>query len=127
MNELQKHHQSPVVRDNRFLDVPKEQQGCSLMLILLNRPMKRDHVLELWHRSKYVVCADGAANRLFTVFSEEQERDKYIPNVILGDLDSIKGYVKEYYTERGCKIALAHDQDYTDMQKCIFHVLDWQT
>jgi hypothetical protein len=42
------------------------------------------------------ICADGGANRLFYNFNEE-ERSKYIPNYIAGDLDSLNPDVKSFY------------------------------
>lgn len=45
------------------------------------------------------------------------------PAVIAGDLDSISTDVKQFYTQQGTKIIdLSHDQDSTDLQKCLLEV-----
>jgi len=42
------------------------------------------------------------------------------PAVIVGDLDSIKDEVRQYYAQLGTEIKdLSHDQDTTDLQKCL--------
>ena len=47
------------------------------------------------------------------------------PAVIVGDLDSIKDEVREYYAQLGTEIKdLSHDQNTTDLQKCITELED---
>jgi len=42
------------------------------------------------------------------------------PAVIVGDLDSIKDEVRQYYAQLGTEIKdLSHDQNTTDLQKCL--------
>lgn len=73
------------------------------------------------------VCADGGANRLFDqvpgLFPDrdpEAVRQEYLPDLIAGDLDSIRDDVRKYYESYGVKVMdLSHDQDSTDLMKCI--------
>lgn len=73
------------------------------------------------------VCADGGANRLFDqvplLFPDrdpETVRQEYLPDLITGDLDSIRDDVRQYYESCGVRVIdLSHDQDSTDLMKCI--------
>uniref|UniRef100_A0A0E0PLI6 Thiamine pyrophosphokinase n=1 Tax=Oryza rufipogon TaxID=4529 RepID=A0A0E0PLI6_ORYRU len=59
------------------------------------------------------VCADGGANRV------------YKPDVIKGDLDSVRPEVKEYYSNMGTQIVdESHDQDTTDLHKCVAFITE---
>jgi len=59
---------------------------------------------------KSLICADGGANTAF--------KYKLIPEVILGDLDSIKADVYNFYEHR-CKIIKISRQNDTDIEKCL--------
>lgn len=64
---------------------------------------------KLWHQFGCVILADGAANRLFdndvsegddesaATENTEDPQHLFIPNAIIGDLDSIRDDVREYY------------------------------
>ena len=43
----------------------KEDSESFNIMIILNRPIKKQQYLLLRNNSDYVICADGAANRLF--------------------------------------------------------------
>lgn len=63
------------------------------------------------------VFADGASNRVFNKFHE-----KYIPDAICGDLDSIKPDVLEFYRAKGTHIYKDECQDYDDLTKSINYI-----
>lgn len=95
----------------------------------------------LWEASAYRVCADGGANRLHdaTVVvatvrggvcegedGEEEESVEeedassshgcdYLPDLITGDLDSLRPDVRRYYESRGVPVLRVEDQDYHDL------------
>lgn len=56
----------------------------------------------VWPHTSLRYCADGAANRLYECF-EKGDKTKdvsdidYLPDVILGDLDSLHPHVNEFY------------------------------
>ncbi|XP_050366197.1 thiamine pyrophosphokinase 1 isoform X2 [Argentina anserina] len=53
-------------------------------------------------------------------------RKRYKPDVIKGDLDSIRKDVLEFYANMGTKIVdESDDQDTTDLHKCVAYVCDW--
>lgn len=92
------------------------------------------------------ICADGGANRIFDALVEEGARQRgagggaeagargtgsalgaadasVLPHAVLGDLDSIRPDVIEAYRRQGVDVIdLSHDQDSTDLTKCVRHV-----
>ncbi len=56
------------------------------------------------------VCADGGANRLYDELpsmlpngicdSSEEARKAHLPDVIMGDMDSVRPDVQEFYTSQ---------------------------
>jgi thiamine pyrophosphokinase len=109
----------------------------------------RSVFLRLWSQSSYRVCADGGANRLrryarriqrrrratdsATVGPDEsQDRQDdegfFIPDLVVGDLDSIRPAVRRYYEqERGCRVRRVPDQDRNDLDKALEAVRDEHT
>ncbi|OAY49532.1 thiamine pyrophosphokinase 1 isoform X2 [Manihot esculenta] len=52
-------------------------------------------------------------------------RHRYKPDVIKGDMDSIRTEVLDFYTSLGTKaVDESHDQETTDLHKCISHIRD---
>ncbi|KAM3583213.1 thiamine pyrophosphokinase [Umbelopsis sp. WA50703] len=90
-------------------------------LIILNQNINRVDILKkIWAGATYRFCADGGANRLYDIFKDDAEsRAKFLPNVIHGDLDSLRTDVREYYNSQGVSITQDHDQYSTDFMKCI--------
>ena len=52
------------VIDFSFFDVP-EKKNIYTVLIILNRPIIKNLFLKLREKVDYVICADGAANRMY--------------------------------------------------------------
>ncbi|KAK9070071.1 hypothetical protein SSX86_010470 [Deinandra increscens subsp. villosa] len=102
-------------------------------LIILNQRLPRFSPL-LWEHAKVRLCADGGANRLFDDMPElcrdeldvSGVRERYKPDVIKGDMDSIRPDVLNFYRNLGTKIIdNSDDQDTTDLHKCIAYILDF--
>jgi len=72
----------------------------------------------LWSSSSVRLCADGAANRLHDSLCES-ERSKMLPDMIGGDMDSLRSDVAEYYRSRGVAIEGESGQDTHDFEKCL--------
>lgn len=78
------------------------------------------------------MCADGGANRLHdevpTLFPDEPPaavRSRFLPHLIMGDLDSVRPEVRAFYEAAGVPVAdLSHDQMYTDLQKCLNYIIE---
>ncbi|KAL8252931.1 hypothetical protein R6Q59_036624 [Mikania micrantha] len=129
----------PMTHRSTFLLPPTVSIDCNgsvpvtYALIILNQRLLRFSPL-LWDHVKIRVCADGGANRLFDDMPElcplENDvsgiRERYKPDVIKGDMDSIRPDVLNYYRNLGTKIIdNSDDQDTTDLHKCITYLLDF--
>lgn len=70
-----------------------------LNLIILNSPnIHFNTVSQLWSSCRYKICADGGANRLFDLCtSANKNTNDFIPDFIVGDLDSARADVIDYY------------------------------
>jgi thiamine pyrophosphokinase len=106
-------------------------------LLILNQPITHfDAFARLWKHTSYRVCADGGANRLFDMFEGDLavQRESYVgmedfsrgrrvtdfaqlPNIIHGDLDSLRDDVRAYYASHGVDVSQNHDQYSTDFGK----------
>ncbi|PON96571.1 thiamine pyrophosphokinase [Trema orientale] len=101
-------------------------------LVLLNQRLPRFTPL-LWEHAKLRLCADGGANRLYDEFPlffphehASDVRNRYKPDVIKCDMDSIRTEVLDFYTSMGTKIVdESHDQDTTDLHKCVAYIRDF--
>jgi len=69
-----------------------------------------------WNLAKLRICADGGTNRLYDHFPD---REKWIPDYIKGDLDSVKHDVRDYYEKHGAISIKDGNQDNTDLTKCL--------
>jgi thiamine pyrophosphokinase len=88
-------------------------------LIILNSPIKKPPspiFQKLWHLSSFRVCADGGANRLYDATSGSLE---YLPDLIIGDLDSLRDEVRDYFKGKGVRIEKNPCQESNDLDKCL--------
>ena len=84
-------------------------------LVVLNSASFGAGLLEkLWSASSYRVCADGGANRLFDLLGPS-----FVPDAIVGDLDSARADVLEAYAAGGAAVARVEDQDANDLSKAL--------
>ncbi|OLL23189.1 Thiamin pyrophosphokinase 1 [Neolecta irregularis DAH-3] len=94
-------------------------------LIILNQPILSKLFLfrRLWKMviASVRVAADGGGNRLYETF-EEKERLEFIPEYIVGDLDSLKQEVQEWYQAQGTQVKEHEDQDLTDFDKSLLQI-----
>ncbi|KAF2109851.1 thiamine pyrophosphokinase-like protein 1 [Lophiotrema nucula] len=91
-------------------------------LLILNQPIADFAAFaHLWKQTRYRICADGGANRLYDMCNGDHraQRADYLPSAIHGDLDSLRDDVREYYAVRGVEITQDHDQYSTDFGKAM--------
>ncbi|KAN0084061.1 thiamine pyrophosphokinase [Tylopilus felleus] len=98
-------------------------EGIRRALIILNQPFSLPLLETLWKACSWKCCADGGANRLYDLLGEARDgdllRNLYTPDLIKGDLDSLRGDVRDYYSAKGVPVLQDLDQDTTDLMKCI--------
>lgn len=107
-------------------------QHSSAALVILNTPIQTtaNHSLPdvfqvLWKSTTFHVCADGGANRLYDATTLIGENDALIPDLITGDLDSIRPDVRSFYEKREVPIVCVEDQNYHDLDKSLMAVEKW--
>lgn len=95
-----------------------ESKHRSVLIILNQEIVIGDIFLKLWNNFGIKICADGGANRLYDFFVKNEDlRSGLIPDYIVGDLDSLKDTVKDYYIRKGVKIISQSTQYSTDFSK----------
>jgi thiamine pyrophosphokinase len=127
-------HKSP------FLDA-NDTQVVTTALVILNSPIRQPPsplFCALWNKSQFRICADGGANRLYrstvnvpaapvgTGSDQSPPNLDYIPNLVIGDLDSLQTRVRDYYQTAGCSIVCDPDQDRNDLDKSLGAILEQQ-
>jgi len=106
------YHESP------FLLLDSDGVSVETVLVILNSPIQKPPSLlfqRLWESSLFRICADGGANRLY----DSGMKEKYIPDAIRGDLDSLRPDVRAYYEERGTSVQEDCDQNTNDLDKAL--------
>ncbi|KAJ5619489.1 thiamine pyrophosphokinase eukaryotic [Penicillium lagena] len=91
-------------------------------LLVLNQPINDRAFNALSQHASYIICADGGANRLYDMMRDSEGEVASLPNAIVGDLDSIRPAVREYYSQRGVLVLEDADQYSTDFTKCLKHI-----
>jgi len=104
---------------------PEYPGHADFALIVLNQPVKQTSVFDsLWTNALTRVAADGGANRLYDM-SNMAEARSHPPltnlDVIIGDLDSLRQSVRDYYTEleKPAEVVYDSDQYSTDFGKAV--------
>ena len=122
---LSQQEESPVAEDQSL-------KGKTA-LIILNSPISNPPsqlFQRLWDLSSVHICADGGANRLYeaTAFrdvdgddgaDDDDRKNKYIPDRIRGDLDSLQPHVRDFYASLGTQIERDKCQDTNDLDKTL--------
>ncbi|KAG5418537.1 THI80 [Candida metapsilosis] len=101
-----------------FLTSVKESERNHNVLLISNQPFKID-LKAIWTHCGLVVCSDGGANRLHDYFTNDKEREDFLPNYVVGDFDSLRDNVKRFYQSRGVKIIPQYGQYSNDFQKSV--------
>lgn len=114
-------------------DILSSRESPRYAMIILNQPITRlDSFVNAWNASMSLersaltlgsvrICADGGANRLFDCL-ESQQRHCFLPQLIKGDLDSLRQDVRSYYESKGVRVVQDGDEYSTDLMKCIVEV-----
>lgn len=114
--------QSKYANALRLEDCLRPVESAKSALLVLNQEINVPSIfLKLWDTFKIRVCADGGANRLYDFFKDnESDRTKYLPDYIIGDFDSLKPEVEDYYRKAGVVIIRQKTQFSTDFTKALY-------
>ncbi|KAH7371081.1 thiamine pyrophosphokinase [Pyrenochaeta sp. MPI-SDFR-AT-0127] len=116
LSETSTYHPARFLADGLML----EDAASRPHLLILNQPIAHFTAFSrLWEHTSYRICADGGANRLFDMFQGDlaTQREQYLPDVVHGDLDSLRDDVKKYYRTHGVEVSQDGDQYSTDFGK----------
>ncbi|KZV84726.1 Thiamin pyrophosphokinase, partial [Exidia glandulosa HHB12029] len=100
------------------LRTPSASSVSHRALVILNQPFSYELLSVLWNATAWRACADGGANRLHDV-SLKEGLARFKPDVVRGDLDSLRPDVREAYSALGIPIEHDPDQYSTDLMKCL--------
>lgn len=91
--------------------------------IVLNCPLiSHDILASLFARFQSRICADGGSNLIYDSFPSvrlEPGISPYMPDSIVGDLDSLRPEVRKFFEDHGTVIHQEADQDSTDLDKSL--------
>lgn len=89
-------------------------------IIVLNQPLKLQAAFysQIWQSSVYNVGADGGGNRVFDL-NADASSPRLTLDTIIGDLDSLRPEVMQYWNNASCEIIHDRDQYSTDFTKAV--------
>ncbi|KNG85408.1 thiamine pyrophosphokinase [Aspergillus nomiae NRRL 13137] len=88
-------------------------------LLILNQPINERAFRVLKRHAKITLCADGGANRFYSMMKAHDRESTDLPDLIIGDLDSITPDTRTHYANLGVRIIEDEDQYSTDFTKCL--------
>ena len=91
--------------------------------IVLNCPLIAHDILSsMFAKFQSRICADGGSNVIYDTFPSvvlEPGLSAYMPDAVVGDLDSIRLEVRSFFESQGVVIKHVPDQDSTDLDKAL--------
>lgn len=121
------------LRPAQYLDVksPTGSDNGHVALIVLNSPIEDlQYLRRLYDHASFRLCADGGANRLYDALTSQMSNQTYdvalknmLPDLIHGDLDSLRDDVRKRYEPLNVPISQDPDQYSTDFGKGIHQIL----
>ncbi|KAJ3739395.1 thiamine pyrophosphokinase, partial [Lentinula detonsa] len=127
-----------------FLRHDPSNTASKRVLVILNQPFSAALLRRLWNSTCWHCCADGGANRLLDTLRQQNLDESsyelhltwlsfiaqvhttasYLPDLVKGDLDSLRPDVREYYNSKGVPVVKDDDQDSTDLMKCVHAIIE---
>jgi len=91
----------------------------SFALIVLNQPLelRPSFYAHVWQNAVYHVGADGGANRIHDLIGSTTENFSLRLDTVIGDLDSLRPDVRDYWYQNGSEIIHDPNQESTDFGK----------
>ncbi|KAL9114399.1 MAG: hypothetical protein Q9227_001480 [Pyrenula ochraceoflavens] len=96
------------------------KDGNAYALIILDVPINEPAYDAVSTDASMILCADGAANRLYDLSQKRNDPD-ILPTAVIGDLDSIFPNVRSHYASLHPPVPIHEDPDQysTDFTKCL--------
>lgn len=106
---------SALARENLL---PKDLE-LKVALVVVNMPLDRmvDKFMALSNIATIKAYTDGGAGQVCSIVGAERER--YLPDFVSGDFDSVDPDLLNFYKEKGVEVIATPDQDETDFTKCL--------
>ena len=73
----------------------------------------------MWEKARFRLLVDGGANQVADSLGTD-----LLPDLITGDLDSIRPEVRRAYADRGVPVVETPDQDRTDFTKALLQLAE---
>ena len=92
-------------------------------MILNSQILNEKHLVNLWNSATYKITVDGGTNRWYKIANNIEKKCQItkahiIPDLISGDLDSIRSDVLTFYKDK-CEVINSPDQNHTDFTKTL--------
>jgi len=103
------------------LDVVSVLAAC---IVLNVPPIPTEILMYIFSRFQYRICADGGANILYDTIPglhTDSTKSTFLPDLVIGDLDSIRPEVSTFLNDIGVEVRKVEDQDNTDLDKALLH------
>ncbi|ODH30581.1 hypothetical protein ACO22_03548 [Paracoccidioides brasiliensis] len=105
----------------RFFNSPTPPSS-PFALLILNQPINEKACKIFKKHASFTICADGGANRFYTLMQRWEKESVELPDAIVGDLDSISPHVRMFYESLHVPVIHDPDQEYTDFTKCLRYI-----
>ncbi|OOF90291.1 hypothetical protein ASPCADRAFT_179349 [Aspergillus carbonarius ITEM 5010] len=91
-------------------------------LLILNHQINEKAYDVLQKHALITVCADGGANHFYDMMKARGRESLDHPNIIIGDLDSIRPSVRTHYESHGVNVIYHRDDYSTDFTKALRYI-----
>lgn len=88
-------------------------------LLVLNQPINQNAYKILKKHASFILCADGGANRFYSLMKRTGSESTELPDAVAGDMDSITADVRKHYENLNVPVLHDPDQYSTDITKCL--------
>ena len=119
----------PLVVDPLTYLSPTHYDNKQIILVLLNQNWISSDGIDdvfyqrfktLWKKSLFKASVDGGMNILHNINENlSDSEEKFIPDLLSGDFDSVKSELVDLYKNLGTEVIHTPDQNYTDFTKCL--------
>ncbi|PYI01297.1 thiamine pyrophosphokinase [Aspergillus sclerotiicarbonarius CBS 121057] len=106
----------------QFFRDESDSPPAPFALLILNHPINEKAYDVLQKHALITVCADGGANYFYEMMKARGRENLDHPNIITGDLDSIRPAVRNHYESHGVNIIFYRDDYCTDFTKALRYI-----